>query len=106
MSSISVYLESNCVDIENLAKRLGGVCSKQSHIQGGIEQVFDFQLESMAEQFHASVLRFPELISIGSPLRNYSQISSIEEAIAASRLCKCGVTTMLECGAKKCEVTG
>jgi hypothetical protein len=94
MSSISVYLESTSPEVSQLAHKLGGACAEELPIRDGIEQVFNFGLESMATQFHLSVLHFPEVISVGR--------SPIRQAIAASRLCDCGWTTKQECD-RECE---
>lgn len=91
MSSISVYLETANLEISTLAERLGGICTKERPIKYGIEQIFEFDLESFANQFHLSALHFPEVISIGrSP-------NQVQEAIASSRLCDCGWTTKQDC---------
>ena len=106
VSNVSVYLDSHCPDISRLANRLGGFCAEQKPISEGIEQVFEFQLESRADQFFASVVLFDEVISVGSPVPKVDDALSVEGAIALSKLCECGVTTMHDCGAKKCEVMG
>lgn len=105
-SNVSIYLQAHSEDITKLARKLGGFCSQQLPVTQGIEQIFEFQLESRADQFFASVLLFPEVISIGSPVPKVESELSVEAAIAISKLCECGFTTMHECGAKKCEVMG
>jgi hypothetical protein len=91
MFEVSVYLTKPSVEVSQWAGRLGGICTEEKNIGEGIEQKFDFSLESYANQFHFSALHFPEVISIGrSP-------SIIQKAIAGSRLCDCGFTTKHNC---------
>jgi len=91
MFEVSVYLTKASVDISQLAGRLGGICTEEIDIVDGIEQKFNFNLQSYADQFHFSAFHFPEVISIGkSP-------SPIQKAIAESRLCDCGWTTKKAC---------
>lgn len=98
MFDVSVYLESASADVSQLAGRLGGICTEENEIKYGIEQKFSFTLESFADQFHFAAFHYPQVISIGrSP-------SVIHQAIANSRLCKCGWTTKQACS-KNC-VTG
>lgn len=91
MFEVSVYLSKASVGVSQWAGRLGGICTEEKDISEGIEQKFDFNLESYANQFHFSAFHFPEVISIGrSP-------SVIQKAIADSRLCDCGWTTKKAC---------
>jgi len=91
MFEVSVYLTHASVDVSQWAGRLGGICTEEKSTSEGIEQKFDFSLESYANQFHFSAFHFPEVISIGrSP-------SIIQKAIADSRLCDCGWTTKKQC---------
>jgi hypothetical protein len=93
---IAIHAEQISTDVSQLAGRLGGICTKESKVIDGLELKFEFSLESMAQQFHVSVLHFPEVISVGrSP-------NPIQKAIAASRLCDCGWTTKSSCNVK-CE---
>ncbi len=104
-TNVSIYLQEHSEDISKLARKLGGFCSKQVPIPQGIEQIFEFQLQSHADQFFASVLLFPEAMSVGSPVPKVDDALSVEGAIALSKLCQCGIT-MHECFVKDCEVMG
>jgi hypothetical protein len=96
MFEVSVYLTSPSVSVSQLAGRLGGICTEGRNITDGIEQKYNFGLDSFADQFNFSAFHFPEVISIGrSP-------SPIQQAIANSRLCDCGWTTKQACS-KTCE---
>ena len=77
--------------VPELANRLGGVCQNEAIGDRVIESHFGFPIQSMAEQFDRSVRVFPEVINIGtSP-------DLIAQAIANSKLCKCGVNTLQDC---------
>ena len=90
-------LSTHCsVEISQMAGVLGGICVEQTEKAKGFEQKFQFNLESKAEQFEASILWFPEVFSVGRK-PNLS-----EQAIANSRLCDCGWTTKQSCS-KTCE---
>jgi hypothetical protein len=62
-----VYTHSSqwSVKISKMAGVLGGICVEQTEKQGRFEQKFQFDLESKAEQFAASVLWFPEVFGVG-----------------------------------------
>lgn len=89
MSKISVEVEGMPSEIAELAERLGGICSEPQAIATGFEQSFEFQIDSMARQFHLSALLYPQVISVNR--------EAIRKAIAESRLCDCGWTTKFEC---------
>ncbi len=89
--NISVWLTTASVDVMQLAGRLGGICTEERPNPCGIEQVFQFSIESIAKQFNIAAFHFPEVVSIGrSP-------DLSKAAIAESKLCDCGWTTRLEC---------
>jgi len=90
---VSIYLTESSPEISQLAEKLGGICAEENDIRDGIEWVFNFSLDSLASQFHAAAILFPEVISIGrTPMPKL-----IAQAIADSRLCNCGWTTRKEC---------
>lgn len=96
MFEISVFLSKASVEVSQLAGRLGGICTEEIEIGNEIEQKFNFNLKSYADQFHFSAFHFPEVVSIGkSP-------SLIQKTITNSRLCDCGWTTKQACS-KTCE---
>ncbi len=98
MFEFEVYiLSTHCsVEISQMAGVLGGICVEQTEKAKGFEQRFQFNLESKAEQFEASILWFPEVFGVGrKPIL-------IAQAIANSRLCDCGWTTKQSCS-KTCE---
>jgi hypothetical protein len=89
MFEVSIFLSKASVEVSQLAGRLGGICTEEIDIGDEIEQKFNFNLKSYADQFHFSAFHFPEVISIGK--------SPIQKAIADSRLCDCGFTTKHSC---------
>jgi hypothetical protein len=95
---LNVYLQTNdfCQDIANYAEKLGGICENEAVSDRLIEQHFQFNTDSTAEQFNRSVRVFPEVINISqSP-------DLIAQAIANSKLCACGWTTKHQCD-RECE---
>lgn len=95
-TEVSVWLTSASVDVSQLAGRLGGICTKERPNPCGIEQVFQFSIKSLANQFNIAAHHFPEVVSIGrSP-----DLSKV--AIAESKLCDCGWTTKQQCD-RECE---
>lgn len=95
-TEVSVWLTGASVEVSQLAGRLGGICTEERPNAIGIEQVFQFSLESFANQFNFSAFHFPEVVSIG-------RVPSLsKKAIADSRLCDCGWTTKHQCD-RECE---
>lgn len=93
MSKVFLQLSNPSVEVSQLAGRLGGICAEEL----GNFYHYIFNLDSMADQFHASVRHFPEVVRV-----ERSGGNSIKSAIAQSRLCDCGWTTRQECD-RKCE---
>lgn len=83
-------------DASKFAEVLGGICQEEAVSDSAIEQHYRFSQESMASQFDQGIRLYPEVIYVGrSP-------DLITQAIANSRLCACGVTTVLDC-ATRCD---
>ncbi len=90
---LDVYIQTNEFPeaVQRYAEVLGGICQNEAIGDRVIESHYRFPIQSMAEQFDRSVRVFPEVINIGtSP-------DLIAQAIANSKLCKCGVNTLQDC---------
>ena len=90
---IEIFVQTNDYtdEVMNYASRLGGICQNEAIGDRMIEQHFEFANESMAQQFDRSVRVFPEVTHIGM------KPDLIAQAIANSKLCKCGWTTVKDC---------